>query len=85
MTRTLQLPVVPCRRALLDGLARDADIFQVVSEFHHPSNDRFPARSSFTWQRMRLSGAGAPGPAAYKFLAIPASCTLRRQSPSFIR
>jgi hypothetical protein len=32
------------RRALLDGLARDADIFQVLSGLAplHPRNDTFP-------------------------------------------
>jgi hypothetical protein len=35
---------VTARRALLDGLARDADIFELVSELAplHPRNDTFP-------------------------------------------
>jgi hypothetical protein len=35
---------VTARRALLDGLARDADIFEVLSELAplHPRNDTFP-------------------------------------------
>ena len=35
---------ITARRALLDGLARDADIFNVLSELEplHPRNDTFP-------------------------------------------
>src|SRR5256885_10449478 len=35
------------RRALLDGLARDADIFELASELAplHPRNNTFPGRS----------------------------------------
>jgi hypothetical protein len=35
---------ITARRALLDGLARDADVFEVLSELEplHPRNDTFP-------------------------------------------
>jgi hypothetical protein len=37
---------VTARRALLDGLARDADIFELVSELAplHPRDSTFPGR-----------------------------------------
>ena len=52
------------RRALLDGLTRDADIFEVLSELAplHPRNDTFPGEVSFTWPRTRWNGAGPAQP-----------------------
>jgi hypothetical protein len=54
----LQLAV---RRALPDGLARDADIFEVLSVLGplRLRNDKFQVRCSLTWPRTRWSGAGA--------------------------
>ena len=47
------------RRVLLDGLARDTDIFELVSELTplHPRNNTFPARCSSASLPTRWSGA----------------------------
>ena len=47
------------RRVLLDGLARDADIFQLVSELAplHPRDNTLPARCSSASPRTRGTGA----------------------------
>jgi hypothetical protein len=52
------------RRALLDGLARDADLFEVLSGLAplHPRNGTFRRGVPFTWPRTRWSGAGPAGP-----------------------
>ena len=52
------------RRALLDGLARDADIFEVLSGLAPctRATTRSLARCSFTSLRRRWSGAGPAGP-----------------------
>jgi hypothetical protein len=51
---------VTARRILLDGLARDADIFDLLSELAplHPRNNTFPARRSSASPPTRWAGAG---------------------------
>jgi len=48
------------RRIVLDGLVRDADLSELVTELAplHPRNNTFPARSSCTWPPTRWTGAG---------------------------
>ena len=55
---------VTARRVLLDGLARDADIFELVSELAplHPRDTPSPARRSSASRRTRWTGAGPAGP-----------------------
>ncbi len=52
------------RRALLDGLARDADIFQVLSELAplHPRNDTFPGEVFLHLAADALEWCGASRP-----------------------
>ena len=49
------------RRVLLAGLARDADIAELLNGLAqlHPGNDTFPARCSSALPWTRWSGAGA--------------------------
>jgi len=52
------------RHALLDGLARDAGILEVLSELAplHPRNDTFPGEVFLHSPRTRWNGAGPAGP-----------------------
>ena len=51
------------RRMLLDGLARDTDIFEVLGGLAalHPRNDTFPGEVFLRLAGTRWSGAGQPG------------------------
>ena len=52
------------RRALLDGLARDGDIFELLSELAplHPRNDTFPGEVFLHVAADALEWSGPAGP-----------------------
>ena len=78
------------RRTLLNGLAHDVDIFELVSELVplHPRDNTSPARCSSASLRTRWIGAGPAGPTPcpwrdYASGSCPSAPSAARQNKKF--